>query len=307
MNFQQLEYLVAVDRHRHFAKAAESCCITQPTLMMIQKAEEELGIKIFDRSRQPVAPTREGAEVIRRTKLILAEWARLKEYAIELKGEIKGELHLGIIPTLAPYLLPLFLRSLIEKCPDLRIFIKEMVTDEIIQHLKTGRLDVALLATPLHEEQLSEESLFYEEFLAYASQSENFLKKKYLLPKEIDPSHLWLLEEGHCLRNQVFNLCELKNKEKENLHYEAGSIETLINLVDTYQGITIVPRLATLNLKASQLKKLREFAEPKPVREISLVTSVDFPRKSLVKLLKEQIISVIPFELQMKKQTVVEF
>jgi len=297
MNFAQLEYIIAVDNHRQFFTAAEKCFVTQATLsMMIKKLEEELGVRIFDRSRQPVKPTKEGEQVILRARQILAEANSLKTYVKDLKGEISGELHLGVIPTLAPYLLPLFLKPFTEKFPALRIFIKELVTDEIIVKLRTGELDAGLLATPLNEDAITEHPLFYEEFFAYASKHEKLSRKKYLLPKEIYLDHLWLLEEGHCLRTQVFNLCELKNKDAQakGLHYQAGSIETLINLVDKNDGITIVPYLATLMLKPGQKKNLREFARPKPVREISLVTSKNFPRRKLLEHLKEHILAVVP-------------
>lgn len=307
MNLQQFEYIVAVDKHRHFARAADASFVTQPTLsMMIQKLEDELGVKIFDRKKQPVEPTKEGQEIILRAKQVLAEVGHLKEYAAELKGEITGELHLGIIPTLAPYLLPVFLKPFAQKYPHLKLFIKEMVTNDIIAKLKTGDLDMGLLATPVHEELLHEHPLFYEEFFAYASKSEKLGKKKYLAPKEINISHLWLLEEGHCLRNQVFNLCELKNQESatDNLHYEAGSIETLINLVDKYEGITIIPHFAKLNLSATQQENVREFAEPKPVREISLVVTRSYPRQKLINQLKAEILQALPFEASRKKQSV---
>ena len=188
---------------------------------------------------------------------MVADANSLKQYSKELKGEITGELRLGIIPTLAPYLLPLFLGAFTKKFPSLKLYVQEMVTDDIIAKIKAGEIDMGLLARPLREPQIAEHILFYEEFFAYASLSEKLPQKKYLLPKEIDPSHLWLLEEGHCLRNQVFNLCELKKQstQSENLHYEAGSIETLINLVDRHNGITIVPQLSVLNLKSSQKKE----------------------------------------------------
>jgi LysR family transcriptional regulator, hydrogen peroxide-inducible genes activator len=301
MNFAQLEYIIAVDNHRQFFNAAEKCFVTQATLsMMIKKLEDELGVRIFDRSRQPVKPTKEGEQVILRARQIIAEANSLKAYARDLKGEVSGELHLGVIPTLAPYLLPLFLKSFTEKFPQLKIFIKELVTDEIILRLKTGELDAGLLATPLHEDLIAEHPLFYEEFFAYASRNEKLSRKKYLLPREIYLDHLWLLEEGHCLRTQVFNLCELKNRDPQSkgLHYQAGSIETLINLVDKNDGITIVPFLATQMLKPGQRKNLREFARPKPVREISLVTSKNFPRKTLLDELREQILAVVPQSMQ---------
>lgn len=309
MNLQQLEYIIAVDSYRHFARAAEASFITQPTLsMMIQKLEEELSVKIFDRSRQPVIPTREGAEIIERAKKIIADVNRLKEYTKELKGEVSGELHLGIIPTLAPYLLPLFLKSYAQKYPGLTIYIKEMVTSDIIRNLKSGALDMALLATPLNDGMLAEHPLFYEEFFAYASASEKLSRKKYLLPKEIDLKKLWLLQEGHCFREQIYNLCELKRNELtgNNLHYEAGTIETLINLVDQYEGVTIVPQLATLNLSTAQRRNIREFAKPKPVREVSIVVAKSYPRKNIIESIKEEILKVIPFKLDTASKKVLD-
>jgi LysR family hydrogen peroxide-inducible transcriptional activator len=308
MNLHQLEYIIAVDTHRHFAKAAEKSFVTQATLsMMIKKLEDELEIKIFDRSRQPVIPTKEGEEFIKRAKQVIAEVGRLKDFASEIKGEITGELHIGIIPTLAPYLLPLFLKNFIKKYPQLKVFIKEMITEEVIRKLKMGEVDIGLVATPLDEPSLKEYPLFYEEFFAYSSRGEIYPDSKYLLPKDIDLKHLWLLEEGHCLRNQVLNFCELKKKEieTENLHYEAGSIETLINLVDKYEGVTIVPHLAMLSLKSMQKKKIKEFANPKPVREISLVVGKNFARVKILDKLKNEIISKIPFEVMLKNKKVV--
>ncbi len=299
MNLQQLEYILALDRHRHFARAASDSFVTQPTLsMMVRKLEEELGIEIFDRTRQPLVPTKEGEEIIRRAGHILAEVDRLRDFALEMKEGITGEFRLGIIPTLAPYLLPLFLGPFGKKFPSMKLFIREAVTNDIIRQLKSGELDAGLAATPLHEDQLEEHPLFKEEFYAYASKSEKLPAKKYILPKEIDIHHLWLLQEGHCLRNQVFNLCELKKQDTESEHvaYEAGSIETLINLVDRYQGITIIPELATLKLSAQQKKNVREFANPKPVREISLVVMKNFPRKKFLQAVKDEIISAVPLE-----------
>jgi LysR family hydrogen peroxide-inducible transcriptional activator len=301
MNLQQFEYVIAVDTYRHFAKAAEKSFVTQPTLsMMIQKLEDELGVKIFDRSKQPVIPTREGEEIILRARQILADVNRLQEYAKEVKHEISGQLRMAIIPTLAPYLLPLFLKSFVEEYPLLKITIRELVTNDIISELLNGHIDIGILATPLHEPKLTEHPVFYEEFFAYTDQAEKLADKKYILPKDIDLNRLWLLEEGHCLRNQVFNLCELKKKDvqSDRLHYEAGSIETLKNLVDHHQGITILPQLATLDLSKKQQLKIREFAAPKPVREISLVVNKNFPRTNIIKAVKNEIEIYLPTEIK---------
>jgi LysR family transcriptional regulator, hydrogen peroxide-inducible genes activator len=309
MNIQQLEYIVAVDNHRHFAKASEKSFVTQPTLsMMIQKLEEELSVKIFDRSRQPVVPTKEGVEIIRRAKLVLSEINGLKNFAIGLKGEMGGELRLGIIPTLAPYLLPLFLKSFRKKNPTIRLHVREMITDDIIDSLKTGELSMGLIVTPVHESGLTEFKLFDEELFGYASQCFAKQGNKLLDPDQIDISNLWLMEEGHCLRNQVLNLCDLKKQETktENFHYEAGSIETLINLVDNHHGMTIIPELATHNLNASQKKNICRFTDPKPMREISLVVIRDFPRKKLLEQIRQEIISSVPIELNRSNKKILE-
>ncbi len=305
MNIQQLEYILAVDTHRHFATAASKSNVTQPTLsMMIRKLEDELGVRIFDRSKQPVEPTAEGREIILRARQIMADVTHLKEFARGLKSDVTGEIRIAIIPTLAPYLLPLFLPAFVDKHPTLRVTISEHVTHDIIEALKNGDVDIGLLATPLHDPKLVEHPVFYEEFFAYTSDlpagghGDKASKKKYLLPKDIDLSRLWLLEEGHCFRNQVFNLCELKKKdiESDRLHYQAGSLETLKNLVDHNKGITILPLLATRDLTSSQQKKIRSFAPPKPVREISLVVNSNYSRKSILEALKKAVVNCMPEE-----------
>lgn len=307
MNFHQLQYIIAVHTARNFAKAAEKCFVTQPTLsMMIRRLEEELGVRIFDRSRKPLEPTREGEEIIRRAKQILTELDRLRDFTRELKREVGGELRLGIIPTLAPYLLPLFIKSFTDKYPGLRVYVKELFTEEITGLIKKGDLDIGILATPLNDVSIEEKVLFYEEFFMYASEHENLPEKKLFLAKEIDLDHLWLLEEGHCLRSQVLNLCALKQSVniRDNLHYEAGSIETLIHLVDRQRGITIVPRLAVDRFNPSQKKRLREFADPKPVREISLVFLKDFPRLKILEILQNEILAVLPFNKDLGNKNV---
>ncbi len=308
MNIQQLEYILAVDTHRHFATAAGKCNVTQPTLsMMIMRLEEELGVRIFDRSKQPVEPTPEGREIIVRARQIIADVSQLKEFAKGLRSDVSGDIRITIIPTLAPYLLPLFLPSFVEKYPKLRVKISELVTHDIINALKNGDADIGLLATPLHDPKLVEHPVFYEEFFAYVSSDEKVSKKKYVLPKDIDLSKLWLLEEGHCFRNQVFNLCELKMKdvESDRLHYQAGSLETLKNLVDHNKGITILPLLATKDLSRAQMKKIRSFAPPKPVREISLVVNTNFSRKSILDALKNEIEMCMPEEAKLSGRNLV--
>lgn len=291
MNLQQLEYIVAVDKFRHFVTASEHCFVTQPTLsMMIKKLEEELEVVIFDRSKQPVVPTSAGALVIRQAKKILSEASRMKEILADEKEKLSGELRIAVIPTLAPYMLPKFTAEFSKRFPKVDLFITEMITEEMVKRIESGELDAGILVTPLHREGIKEEVLFYERFFAYVSDHEKVSKKKYILPEDIHPDRLWLLEEGHCFRSQVMNFCELKRKSSSShFHYEAGSIETLIKMVEMNKGITIIPELAADGLSGKQLKRIRSFRPPVPVREVSLITQKDFHRRRM----KEAILDTI--------------
>ena len=297
MTIVQLEYIVAVDTYRHFAKAAEHCFVTQPSLSaQIQKLEEELGVKIFDRTKQPVLPTEPGVQLIEQARKILAESAVFKEMVDSKKNALTGELKIGIIPTLAPYLLPLFIQSFAKKNPFVKLIINELTTETLITRLRDGRIDVGLLITPLNEKGIKEDVLFYEEMVAYISKKNAAYKKTYVLPADIDPEKLWLLEEGHCFRSQIVNLCELRRQTKEGslFEYEAGSLETLRRMVEINDGITILPELATLDLDEEQQKSVRHFGAPTPVREVSMITHRDFVKKRLVEALKTAIVASIP-------------
>jgi LysR family hydrogen peroxide-inducible transcriptional activator len=308
VTFVQLEYIVAVDTWHHFAKAAEKCFVTQPTLsMQIQKLEKELGIKIFDRSKQPVVTTEAGAAIIAQARKILAERDSMNEMLYAKKGVLTGELKLGIIPTLAPYLLPLFIPSFTQKYPMVKLTVNEMTTEFVISRLREGKIDAGILVTPLNENGIKEHPLFYEEMMAYVSRKNTAYKKTYVLPQDIDPNKLWLLEEGHCFRSQIVNLCELRKASREGSHfeYEAGSIETLKRMVELNDGITIVPELATFNLTNKQLELIRHFKKPSPMREVSLVTHRDFVKKRLIDALKNEIEASIPEKLRKNKDTYV--
>ncbi len=308
MTITQLEYIIAVDTFRHFADAAENCCITQPTLsMQIQKLEEELEVKIFDRSKQPVIPTEIGEEIIAQSRVILKESKRIKEIITTKKDEKSGELRLGIIPTLAPYLLPLFLQNFLKKYPLVKVKITELTTDDLLEKLKKNQIDVGLLITPTNDENINEYPLFYEEFVVYTSKTNKIYKKNYVLAEDIDINSLWLLEEGHCFRSQIMNICELRKASisEINCEYEAGSIETLKKIVQTNNGMTILPELATHDLTIEQLKMVRRFKSPAPVREVSLVTHRSYLKKQIIDLLNEEILSVIPDEMKKIKRKVI--
>jgi LysR family hydrogen peroxide-inducible transcriptional activator len=297
MTLQQLEYIVALDTHRQFSAAAAACHVSQPSLSaLVQKLEDELGVKIFDRSRQPVAPTELGKEIIAHARLVLQEANHLRELVRDHRENITGDFRLGIIPTLAPYLLPLFLKKFAEKHPLVNLSVSERTTEGLLRMLKENQLDAALLATPTGESGLTEMPLFQEEFAAYAPHEPAVLAKRYLLAKDIDPNRLVLLEEGHCLRKQVINLCQLQKEQSRfrNIHYEAGSLETLRRLVEAHSGITILPQLALLDLDEDQIQNVRFFQPPAPVREISLVTRRIFSKEKMLHALQEVIVENLP-------------
>jgi LysR family transcriptional regulator, hydrogen peroxide-inducible genes activator len=234
--------------------------------------------------------------------VVLHESGRLRGIVLEAQGELSGELRIGIIPTLAPYLLPLFMNSFLKNYPMVRLRISELTTDDIIQKLEKHDLDAGLLSTPLNLPSINEQALFYEQFVVYAATGEKILKKKYVLANDIDINRLCLLEEGHCLRSQVFNLCELKNKEKDlhQLDFATGSIETLKRIVEANKGITILPKLALKDMSARQKRNIRYFKAPAPVREIGLVTYRYFVKEQLIDRLKEEILNHIPPDMQSK-------
>ncbi len=304
MTLIQLEYVVALDRFRHFALAAANCYVTQPTLsMQIHKLEQELGLKIFDRSKQPVMPTEAGLSVIAHAKKILTERDALTEMLHTRKGILSGELRVGIIPTLAPYLLPLFAQQFSKKYPHVKLIVNEMMTDLMVNRLREGTIDAGILVTPLQEYGVKEHILFYEELLVYISKKNKDFKKHYVLAQDIDPQKLWLLEEGHCFRSQIMNLCELQkaSKEGQSFEYEAGSIETLRRMVELSDGITILPELASMELTGKQQGQLRPFKRPAPMREVSLVVHRDFVKKRLVEILKKEIIAAVPDKIRKNK------
>lgn len=299
MTLTQLEYIVALDSHRHFVLASEKCFVTQPTLsMQIQKLEEELGIKIFDRTKQPVIPTEIGASIIAQARIILREAKMIQQIINDQKDTMTGELRIGIIPTLAPYLLPSLFKQMREKYPQLNLIIKETITEEVVHELKNNRLDCGLVVTPLKDSSIKEDILFYEELFVYVSKKNSLYDKKYVLASDIDPEQLWLLEEGHCFRSQILNLCELRKSSDLHFKYETGNIETLKRMVDKSDGITILPELAVMEFSPSQLKLVKRMKEPSPAREVSLVTHRDHIKTKLIKTLKEEILNIVPREMQ---------
>lgn len=304
MTLVQLEYIVAVDTYRSFVGAAEKCFITQPTLsMQVQKLEEMLKVKIFDRSKQPVVPTEIGSQIIAQARVILQESLKVKEIINSQQQDIIGELRIGIIPTVAPYLLPQVISAMMEKYPELKLMIWEYTTEDIIHHLKTGVLDCGILATPLGDPTTDELPLYYESFVTYLSKNSKLFKKKTIDPDDLADENIWLLNEGHCMRSQVLNICRTtKDNRLQGLTYNTGSVETLIRMVDRNNGATLVPELALAELSNKQLAKVRNFKSPEPVREISLVTHKNVIKKRMLNAFKEEILAVIPKNMKQRKK-----
>ena len=303
MTLVQLEYIVAVDTYRSFVNAAEKCFVTQPTLsMQVQKLEEMLNVKIFDRSKQPVIPTEIGAQIVEQARMILQESQKIKEIISSQQQDIVGELKVGIIPTVAPYLLPQVIASMMQKYPDLKLVIWEYTTEDIIHHLKTGVLDCGILATPLADHAITEIPMYYETFVTYISKNSKLFKKKNIDANDLEDENIWLLNEGHCMRSQVLNICRsTKDNRIQGLTYNTGSVETLIRMVDMNNGATLLPELALAELSPKQLSKVRSFKSPEPVREISLVTHKNYIKKRMLNAFREEILAVIPKAMKQKK------
>ena len=308
MTLTQLEYIVALDTWRHFSIAAEKCFITQPTLsMQIQKLEEELGVKLFDRTKQPVIPTEIGTAILAQARRTLREAGMIRQLITDQQDTLSGELRIGIIPTLAPYLLPPLYKTMREKYPRLSLVIKESITEEVIHELKNNRLDCGIVVTPLKDASIKEQVLFYEELFVYVSARNALSQKKYVLATEIDPNQLWLLEEGHCFRSQILNLCELRKSSDFQFRYETGNMETLKRMVDKSDGITILPELAVREFTPAQLKLVKRLQQPSPAREVSLVTHRDHIKTRLIQTLKEEILHIVPGPMQkLQNKKVVE-
>lgn len=305
MTITQLEYIVAVDTYRSFVMAAEKCFVTQPTLsMQVQKLEDTLGVKIFDRSKQPVVPTEIGIEVIGQARVLLAESEKIREIISDRQTELSGELKIGIIPTVSPYILPGIISGFIEKYPQVKLIVWERTMEDIIQELKLGTLDCGILSTPLHEPSLTEIPVFYENFVAYVSKHSKLSKKKSITPDDIDIEEMYVLNEGDSMHEQVLNICQRRRATKSFLHFEynTGSIETLKRMVDQNNGATILPELALAELSVKQLDKVRYFKTPEPAREVSIVIQKNFLKRRMIEALKNEILEFVPKRMKSKKK-----
>ncbi len=291
MTLTQLGYIVAVDKFKNFGQAAHSCHVTQPTLsMQIHKLEQDMGLILFDRSEQPIKTTKVGNHLIQQAKVILREAAKFEELVLENKDETRGEIRIGVIPTLAPYLMPLFIKSFIKQNPKLKIVIEELQTSQILEKMDDSELDLALVVTPIEHEGLKTEPLFYEPFVAYVSENSALSKQSKIEQKDLNSNELWLLTDGHCFREQSLLLCKNRKKTSDlnkNLLFESGSLETLKRMIDQESGFTLLPFLATIDIKNS--KRLKEFSLPVPSREVSLIYSQYFRKEKI----KDNLIEII--------------
>lgn len=310
MTLTQLAYIVAVDTHRHFAMAAEHSYVTQPTLsMQIQKLEEELGVIIFDRSRQPVVPTSIGRKIIEQARVVLRESERLRDILKEESDTLSGDFRVGVIPTIAPYLLPLFIRQFATAYPSVRLIIEELQTQQIIERLRNDTLDAGLLATPLHASGIEEEPLYYEPFVGYISHSHPLYGHSELHLQDLEHLNVWLLNEGHCFREQALRLCgKYRTADTSSLLFESGNLETLKRLVEQNDGMTLLPWLAVQSIPDEHKSLVHEFADTVPTREISIVYNRVYLKRSIIEAFARAIRSAVPkILLSNKNRFIVEF
>jgi len=292
----QMEYVLSLHRLGHFARAARECQVSQPTLsMQIQKLESDIGVVLFDRSKKPILLTDAGKQVVAQMQTVVFEAQKIGALIESLEKEIlHGELRLAVIPTVAPYVLPHMLSGLSKKYPQLRLMIREMQTDRIVEALENDQIDVGLLATPLGRSSIHEHSLYLEPFYLLCASESPLAQKKTVRLQDLDAEEVWLLEEGHCLRNQVLDICSYKkkNKTRSQFEFESGSLETLKKLVASYGGYTLLPGLA---LEASQAGvKVVEFSRPIPSREIGLVFQRTHYKINLIEALGETLVESLP-------------
>lgn len=295
MTITQLYYVLAVAENQNFTKAAEKCFVTQPTLsMQIQKLEDELDIQIFDRSKKPIELTEVGKKIVNQARNIVNESYRIQDIVDQQKGFIGGEFKLGVIPTVMPTLLPMFLKTFIKKHPKVKLKIEELTTEEIIARIKDGHLDAAIAATPLEQENIKERVLYYEPFVSYIPQGHRLHTNKKIEVADLDINDMLLLEDGHCFRDGVINLCKaFKNQNDDQFQLESGSIETLIKLSNEGLGMTLLPYLHTLDINEKEQPNLHYFTEPSPAREVSIIYHKSELKMQIIEALQDVISGII--------------
>lgn len=293
MNLRQMDFVVAVDRHAHFGRAAAACHVTQPALsMQVARLERELGVRLFERGRGPVRTTDAGRLIVRQARRVLEEVERLREIAGDSEGEVAGELRLGVIPTLGPYLLPRVLPALVRRYPQLRLQVDEMQTDEVVERVAAGELEAGLIATPAGMPGLHETPLFSEGFVAYVSEEHPLFSMDRVRADTLRLEDLWLLTQGHCMRDHVLSLCARRETGTDDgapLRFESGNLETLRRLVDHGGGLTLLPQLAVAGLGEAERRRIRWFEEPAPIRQVRLVRGGALLKRRAIGVLVEAI------------------
>ena len=310
LTITQLEYLLAVDKDRHFGKAAQECHVSQPSLSaQIQKLEEELEVIVFDRSKKPILTTEVGKKVIEQARIVIHEHRKLKTIADLNASEPKGKFELAVIPTLAAYVIPLFIGDFSKKYPQVELRINEYKTEDIIKLLTNDEIDAGLLVTPLDDNRLIERHLFYEPFYCYLNKNHPLAKKKLISGNDLNSGDLWLLSEGHCFRDQVLKICSMdRNKSVlPNIQFESGNLDTLIKLVKSNSGFTLLPQLAVDGLPPAEVAEhIKKFKSPVPTREVSLVYSRSFLKETIIAALEDSILLHLPNQIKSLKRQNIE-
>lgn len=294
MTLQQLRYILALDEHRHFSAAAEACFVSQPTLtMQVKKLEESLGFQLFDRQVHPIVPTPMGEGFIERARQIMSQVTDLESWVNHEQDVIEGTYRVGIIPTLAPYVLPRVLPDLAQNQDGVELTLTEVTSARMLEQLKSGDLDVGILVTPVDEEAIREIPLYNEPFLIFGHpDGREDAPYEGWDPADLPGDRLLLLEEGHCFRDQMLALCSRERSSATAVRYESGSIASLQALVRAGMGYTLIPELAAdATLDAAFL---RQFKSPAPVREVSLVVHHSFPRERFIAWLRDAVRSHMP-------------
>ena len=306
MTITQLQYILAVDTHKHFGHAAEACFVTQPTLsMQIQKLEDELGVVIFDRTKHPIETTTVGTRLIEQARVVISEATKLEQQAQTASGDITGEFRLGIIPTVAGNLLPRFLNAFKKDLGDVHLVIEELQTDQIIDALRMEKLDAGILATPLNEKGIAEVPLYYEPFMAFVPEGHRLAEDEFVLSSELDLDDLLLLNKGHCFRNSVVTLCNQQANKNRQFRLESGSFETLIRLYKLGYGMTLLPYLTAIDLPEEQQPFIKSVAEPTPSREVSIVFKDSNMKSAIIDRLAPIVRQSVPKRLIFEKNVVI--
>lgn len=307
MTLQQFEYICAVDSLGSFTKAAEQCRVTQPTLSaMIQKLEDELDVRIFERSKSPVVPTSTGRLIIEQAKVTLVQSQKIKDIVFEEKKSIEGVFRLALLPTIAPYLLPRFLPQLMNKFPQLDIRVCDMKTSQIKAALLNGDIDAGILADIDGLNEYSNHSLFFEQFYAYVARENSLFAKSTIKTTDLASHELWLLDEGHCFRDQIVKFCQLKNAQSSKIAYNLGSMETFMRMVESGKGVTFIPELAAMQINDCRKELIHPFAIPTPTRHIIMSTNKNYVRQEILQLVISQIKASVPEEMLSLRKTQIQ-